>query len=81
MALTHGQIGEATKPRKLTAREVDETYQGEIPNTSYVDLPPSFNEVTERKRVAEQLYIERMDHYLSYFYKEMNDTALKHGMK
>ena len=30
--------------------------------------------------IAEQLYIERMDFNLGYFYREMNDTALKHGL-
>lgn len=65
---------------KLTAREVDETYQGEIPNTSYSDLPPNFNELSERKRIANRLEIERVDFYLSFFYREMNDTAIKLGL-
>ena len=54
MALTQAKLGEVeTTPKKLTAREVDETFKGEIPNTNYAELPPSFNEVSERKRVAE----------------------------
>ena len=59
----------------MTSKEIDESYKGEIPETSDAELPPSFNEMVERKRVAEQLAIERLDFQLTYFYKEMNDTA------
>jgi len=69
------------KPRKLTSKEVDETYKGEIPVTSYADLPPTFNEMMERKRIADLLVIEKLDLQLTYFYKEMNDTASKLGLK
>lgn len=63
-------------------REIEDSYKGQnIPDTKYSDLPPTFNEITERKRAETQLFIERMDHYLDYFYKEMNDTACKHGLK
>ena len=68
------------RPRKLTAREVDETFEGDIPETSYADLPPNFNEVSERKRLADVLFNERVDNQLSYFYKAMNETAYKHGL-
>jgi len=64
----------------LTVREVDETTEGEIPDTCHRDLPPTFNEITERKRAETQLFIEKMDHYLTFFYNEMNETACKHGL-
>ena len=65
----------------MTSKEVDESYKGEIPNTSNADLPPTFNEMVERKRIAENLVIERLDFQLSYFYKEMNDTANELGLR
>ena len=37
--------------------------------------------MTERKRVAENLEIEKLDFQLTYFYKEMNDTAAKLGLR
>ena len=67
-------------PNKLNAREVDRTYEGEIPDTPYAELPPGFNQVRERKLARETLLNERIEHCLSFFYKEMNDTALKHGL-
>ena len=81
VALTCGTMGSPIQPKKLTSKEVDETYQGEIPNTPYSDLPPTFNEMTERRRIAELLVIERLDFQLSFFYKEMNDTAIKLGLR
>ena len=66
-------------PKKLTARQIDEK-DGDIPDTDYSELPPDFNEETQRRLVAEQLYIERMDFFLGFFYREMNDAALKHGL-
>lgn len=74
-------VCETARPKRMTAREIDQTFQGEIPNTSYFELPPSFNEASERKRAETILFIEKMDHYLDYFYKEMNETACKHGLK
>lgn len=56
----------------MTAREVDESYDGAIPDTPYSDLPSNFNEFSERKRIEEWLFIERLDNDLSYFYDEMN---------
>ena len=41
---------------------MDETFKGEIPDIPIVDLPPSFNEETERDRIADWLVIERVDH-------------------
>ena len=35
----------------------------------------------ERQRIAEQLVIERLDFQLTYFYKEMNDTAKELGLR
>lgn len=85
MALTCGLIDNDSpllKPtRRLTSKEVDETYQGEIPDTSYADLPPNFNVVAERRRIAELLVIEKLDFQLTYFYKEMNETASKLGLR
>lgn len=83
MAMTGGldEISEQ-KPKKLTVREIEDTFKdGDIPDTCYRDLPPTFNEVSERKRAETQLFIERMDYYLTYFYREMNDCAYKHGLK
>lgn len=37
--------------------------------------------MTERRRIAELLVIERLDFQLSFFYKEMNDTAIKLGLR
>lgn len=69
------------RPKKLSAREIDEKTEGEIANTPYNELPPTFNEMSERKRIYETLLNERIDNQLSYFYQEMNDTACKVGMK
>ena len=70
MALTYGgnmidNNNVQQKPRKLTSKEIDETYKGEIPETSNADLPPSFNEVSERQRIAELLVIEKLDFQLN----------------
>ena len=82
MNLTNGLLEEPIpKPKKLTVREVEDSFDGEIPDTPQRDLPPTFSELSERKRIETQLFIERMDHYLSYFYREMNDTACKHNLK
>ena len=64
VSMTQGLTNMAApeKPKKLTAREVDETFEGEIPETSYADLPPNFNEISERKRIADNLFIEKLDH-------------------
>ena len=59
---------------------MDETFKGEIPDIPIVDLPPSFNEETERERIADWLVIERVDHQLGFFYKYMNDTASELGL-
>ena len=66
--------GQTQRPigRNMTAREVDESYEGAIPDTPYADLPSNFNEFSERKRIEEWLFIERLDNDLSYFYEEMN---------
>ena len=64
----------------MIAREVDRTYEGDIPDTPYSELPPGFNQVRERKLVREALLNDRMEYCLNYFYKEMNDTALKHSL-
>ena len=64
----------------MTAREVDESYQGAIPDTPYSDLPSNFNEFSERKRIEEWLFIERLDNDLSYFYEEMNVQAEELGL-
>ena len=83
MALTQSQITNQTmqKPRKMTAREIDETYQGDIPNTCYTKLPPNFNEATERKRIFNRMEIEKVDFFMSYFYREMNEAASRLGLK
>ena len=65
----------------MTVHEIEEMHKGEIPDTCHRDLPPTFNEISERKRAETQLFIEKMDYYLSFFYQEMNDTAYKHGLK
>jgi len=44
----------------LTAKELDETLEGEIPNTPYSELPATYNETSERRRVAEALLDERI---------------------
>ena len=59
---------------------MDRSYEGDIPDTPYSELPPSFNQVRERKLAREALLNDRMELFLSHFYKEMNDTALKHGL-
>lgn len=84
MAMTHGDMisnQNCRPPPKPTAKEVDETYEGEIPNTVYGDLPPGFNEATELRKAEETLVNERIEFYLGFFYKEMNDTASKLGLK
>ena len=81
MALTHGLMEGSKKPPKLTARQIDETCEGDIPTTSYNELPPSFSEMSERRRVEETLLNERIDQCLALFYKEMNETAYKQGLK
>lgn len=57
MALTTGQINNAIasthRPIKTTAKEIDSTFEGDIPDTPSSELPPTFNEICERKRVAE----------------------------
>ena len=80
-ALTQFKFGAQEKPRKLTAREVDASYEGDIPNTPLSELPPAFNEIRVRKNVMETLLNERVEHYLGFFYNEMNETAIKHGLK
>ena len=67
-------------PLKLDAKDVDRTYEGDIPDTPHTELPSDFNQVRERKLAREALLDERMEHCLSFFYKEMNDTALKYGL-
>ena len=60
---------------------MDETLEGEIPNTPYSELPATYNEMSERRRVAEALLDERINNCMFHFYREMNDTACKYGMK
>ena len=51
MALTGVMMEEPEqKPKRLTVREIEETFTDEIPDTPYRDLPPTFNETSERKR-------------------------------
>ena len=57
----HMQGSVAEKPKKKTAKEVDETYEGDIPNTPYSEMPPGWNEIAERNRIAERLFIEKLD--------------------
>lgn len=59
---------------------MDKACEGEIPITPSSDLPPTFNEIRERKCASETLLNERVELYLGFFYKEMNDTALRHGL-
>ena len=84
MAMTYGQMNNTSYTDRQqiqhSAREVDENYEGEIPDTPSSELPPTFNEISERKRVAEDLLLETMDKHLSYFYQEMNETASRHGL-
>ena len=67
-------------PKRLKALEIDQNWQGDIPDTPDCDLPPEFNEAAERHNAKNILYLELMDHYLSYFYDEMNDKAVKLGL-
>lgn len=82
MGVTDGNL--CVKDRQsthLTAREIDEQTKGEIANTPYNELPPTFNEISERRRVYETLLDERIENHLSFFYREMNMTACKYGLK
>ena len=76
----NGSSDYQTAKKPLNARDVDRSYEGDIPDTPYSELPPSFNQVRERKLAREALLNDRMELCLSHFYKEMNDTALKHGL-
>ena len=67
-------------PKRLKSLEIDQNYKGEIPDTPDRDLPPEFNEAAERQTAKTILYCELMDHYLSFFYDEMNDKAAKLGL-
>ena len=63
MGLTNGMIEEPIqKPKRMTVQEIEASFQGEIPDTPSRDLPPTFSELQERKRIETQLFIEKMDH-------------------
>ena len=66
-----------------TAREIELTYKNEetIPDTPHYELPSDFNEATERRKAEHALIEEKIEAQLKCFYKEMNETALAHGMK
>lgn len=50
MALTGGMQEFDQRPKRMTVHEIEEMYKNEVPDTSYRDLPPTFNEISERKR-------------------------------
>lgn len=66
-----------------TAREIELSFDeaGKIPDTPYYELPPDFNEMTERKKIEQTLLEEKINSALNCFYREMNDTAAHHGLK